>query len=300
MGDGDGDGQGEGGQGSAGGDGGGSGGDGGKGGEGGGDNTHFSQRLGGEVSGHPGLQKFADETALATSYIELEKSFSAQGIRVPNDDAPQDQIDAYYEHIGVPKTAGEYDVASGLEIPEGLPWDGEAQNAMVAKMHELKLTPGQVAGVLGFEIERQHGIQTSTIERMQNTKKESAGVLKQEWGSAYDAKVRLANLTMQEIFGDTMEDFALLELKDGTMIGQSPAFVRAMARAGEDYSEHDIHGMGSRKRMTLTKDEAKAELTKLENDETFQKQLGDKGHPGHDAAVQRRMDLYAMGGGEQA
>ena len=255
---------------------------------------HFSAKLGGELANHPGMAKFADATALGKSYLELETRLSEQGVRVPGEDASPEAIAEYREAIGVPKTIDGYEVASNLKLPADVAWDTDFQNEMVTAMHEEGLTPPQVTRVLQKYADRQGTITATAIEGAKANKESSSKLLRQEWGSAYDANIRVAHLAMEEIFGDGMKAIATTKLLDGSMLGINPAFIRAMAKVGEDYSEHDIHGMGERKRMTMTPEEASAEIVKLRSDTVFQAAYLGKDDPGHQAAVDRMNNLYAM------
>jgi hypothetical protein len=105
---------------------------------------------------------------------------------------------------------------------------------------------------------------------------------------------------MNHLFGDDIAEVATTKLADGTFIGNTPWFLKAMAIVGDDYAEHNVHGMADRRRLTKTPEEAKSEIESLKGDNDFQKALWDKEHPGHDAAVNRRDSLYAMAHGGEA
>lgn len=255
---------------------------------------HWTASLDGEMANHPGLKKFKDPTAAAKGYIEMEKAFSAQGVRVPGEDASEEQVAAYREAIGVPKTPEEYDVTAHLELPEGMDWDGKFQEDMLQTMHGLGMTPAQVNGVMQKYVGQQTAAFEAEMDKLGGFKEAATKHLKSEWGSSYQGKIKLADDVMTELFGDQKTEVATLRLSDGSLLGQNPLFVKAMAKVGDDYTEHDIHGMGQRARMTMTPEEAAAELVKLDGDEAFQKSLWDKADPGHEAAVERRMALYAM------
>lgn len=255
---------------------------------------HFSKRLGGEISNHPGLQKFGSETDLAKSYLELEKKLSAGGVRVPGEKASQEEITAYHKAIGVPDSIEGYDFKTEVQIPDGIGWNDEFQNDMLASMKTAGLSKAQVKAVSQAFIDRQASLYGQATRVATEVRAESEKYLRGRWGSSYDGKIRGANLAMAHLFGDNMKRMATTQLADGTMLGVHPAFVEAMATIGDDYAEHNLHGIGDRRRLTLTPEEAGAELAKLQGDAAFQKALFQKDDPGHAAAQSRRNDLYAM------
>jgi len=261
---------------------------------------HWTDQLDGDVRGHPGLSKFADPTSLGRGYLELEAAMSRQGTRVPGKDASAEEWARYRKAIGVPEKPDGYNFDTAVEVPEGFERDAEFESQMLGVMHEAGLTPEQVAKVGQAFVSHQGERFQSELSNAQNAKAEAQKILKREWGSAYDAKIRGANVALDVLFGENKTMIATTRLADGTMLGVHPAFVRAMAKVGEDYEEHNIHGVGDRKRMTMTPQEAAQELAKLEGDSEFQQALYNVDDPGHARAVQRRNDLYAMkaaGGG---
>src|SRR5687767_2499597 len=87
------------------------------------------------------LQKFKDEGALAQSYLELEKRMGGS-LKIPGKDAKPEEIAAYREKIGVPKSAAEYDLSSlGKEIT----LDAGQKDAVLGAFHKMGFTQEQVA-----------------------------------------------------------------------------------------------------------------------------------------------------------
>jgi hypothetical protein len=280
--------EGEGGEGGEGGDGGE-----GEGGGGGGEST-FAAGLSGELRNHPGLSKFADADAIGSSYLELEKALSKQGVRVPDAEAGPDHIAEYRRAIGVPDTVDGYKFEENVTVPEGLEWNGEVQKQMLDVMHQAGMTPEQVKNVSQAFLDQQGEMFTQAVTSAREAKTKAEQELKGEWGAAYEQNLEGATTAMKHLFKEEFKAVATTQLSDGTMLGNHPGFLKAMAEVGKDYAEHKLHGMGDRTRHTMTPKEAKMELDRLAADKDFQKVLFDKMDPGHKAAVDRRQNLYAM------
>lgn len=64
-------------------------------------------------------------------------------IRIPGKDATPEEVQAYREKLGVPKTADEYEFTVPKDLPAELPYDGERANAFKAFAHEQGLSKAQ-------------------------------------------------------------------------------------------------------------------------------------------------------------
>lgn len=259
--------------------------------------SDFSQSFGGELKGHPGLAKFANQDALGTSYLDLEKTLSSLGTRVPKAGATEEEISKFRTAIGVPETTEGYAFAESLELPEGVEMDAGMIEKLLPVMHKEGLTTLQAKAIGQAYADYQQENIATEVGAATSSKEAAEKFLKGKWGSSYPAKMKGANLALNHLFKDNINNIAATKLADGTYLGNLPAFLEAMAEVGEDYIEHGVHGMAERARLTMTPEEAEAELGKLSGDQAYQDALWNKEHAGHDAAVARRDALYAMKAG---
>jgi hypothetical protein len=230
----------------------------------------------------------------------MEQKLSSLGTRVPKEGASPEDLQSYREAIGVPETAAEYKFNENVKVPEGVEWDSTRMNGMVEVMHKIGLTPTQVKELGQAYVDQEVAGITTENTNATEAKGAAEKTLRDEWGTGFDGKIRGANLAMNHLFGDDVSEIATTRLADGSLLGNNTKFLRAMATVGDDYSEHNVHGMADRRRLTKTPEEAKSEIESLKGDNDFQKALWDKEHPGHDAAVNRRDTLYAMAHGGEA
>ena len=63
-----------------------------------------------ELKSHPSLQKFNSPADLFKSYVSLESMLGKNKVPIPDENAPQEEWDKFYEKLGRPKTPDEYEI----------------------------------------------------------------------------------------------------------------------------------------------------------------------------------------------
>lgn len=87
-----------------------------------------------------------DPKSLAKHAFNQEKLLG-NAIRVPKEDAPQEERDAFLNKLGRPEKPDGYQLAPPKDMPKDMPYDGEFASAFKTKAHELGLTAAQAAGL---------------------------------------------------------------------------------------------------------------------------------------------------------
>lgn len=238
------------------------------------------------------LARFGDVAALAREHVHLQSLIGRKGLIPPGDDASPEERAAFFTALGRPATPDDYDLGD-FAPPEGMPWNGEMQAAMLREMHAAGLTDRQArtlveayAGMQGEACDR------ACAEREAEATRALAG-LEAEWGDGFDAKLDLAGRAFRAAFGESYDDVAGLELAGGGRVGDHPAFVRAFASLGERMAEPELVGAEPAPRRA-TPEAAKRHLTTLEADPSFRAALLDRAHPDHRAAVAKRSQLTGI------
>lgn len=232
-----------------------------------------------------------DVGAVMTSYAELEKLVGADKIALPGKDAKPEDFAAIYDKLGRPESADKYDLGD-FKVPEA--WDQDGVKAMLAGMHEDGLNSRQVQGVMKRYGAFIDGAEKARAENGEKVAQASKAALVKEWGGEFAANMDFANIAAKQFLGEDLDTVRNLRLADGSVLGDNAAYVRAFARVGKAIAEPStLAGLGSTTGFASTPGAAKAELDKLNADESFQKALRDAAHPEHDAAVRRRTRLYA-------
>lgn len=183
------------------------------------------------------LERFADETALAQSWLHAQKTISSgKKIEAPQTDWTEEQWGALYDKLGRPKDPNGYKVE--LKLPEGIELPDETRSVLgnvTQAGHKLGLTPRQMQGVHEF-------VANLAVEQLQQSEQavvenraRSERTLKELWGPEYSQNLRYAQAAVNQLHRETGVDWqglANLVTIDGTKLGDRSEFVRLMAAAG--------------------------------------------------------------------
>lgn len=248
-----------------------------------------------EYRNHPAIAEHKDPASLAKWAINAHSLIGRKGVILPKDNDPNDQA-RFWNELGRPESPEKYDLGDWAP-PEGLAWDGDFQKEMLADMHEAGLTNKQVQFVMNRYATRT----ASRVEKLQqqiaHTTESTASSLKQEWGSAFDARINLASRFVQMVAGDRGDEILKTKLADGSQLGDHPDIVRMFAKAAETIGE-DVLSTDSTMRSVAqqTPDVAQSEINQLYADKDFMAVYNDRSHPSHQEFHERMNRLYAIAG----
>lgn len=183
------------------------------------------------------LERFADETALAQSWMHAQKTISSgKKVELPQADWNDDQWAAFYDRLGRPKDPAGYKVK--LDLPEGVELPEETKSVLgnvTQAGHKLGLTPQQMQGVHEF-------VANLAVQQLEQSEKaiveqraQSERALKELWGPEYQQNLRYAQAAVNQLHRETGVDWqglANLVTIDGSKLGDRSEFVRLMAAAG--------------------------------------------------------------------
>ena len=171
---------------------------------------------------------------MLSSYRNLEKfaGGSKSLVELPGDDATPEQMGAFYDRLGRPKTAAEY----GIKVPDG----GDAQLAewFTKTSHDLGLSAKQAKGLFD-QWQAMTGARGAAMEEATRAAEESdMRALKQEWGQAYEPNIT-AGRRAAAALGYDQAKLSALEAKIGT--GE---MLRLFATLGSKMGEPGFAGEG--------------------------------------------------------
>lgn len=113
--------------------------------------------------------------------------------------------------------------------------------------------------------------------------------LKAKLGSQYDARLTAGRQHLEALEGGA--DLAALLKESG--LDDHPAFLNVVADLAERMGEAGAEGGGAGGAgFSMTADQAKAEIAKMEGDEKAVQALTNKSHPEHKTLSKKRADLY--------
>jgi len=246
----------------------------------------FSSLIPQEFKEHPSLKDIKDMNGLVKSYIHAQSMVGADKVVIPKEGAKPEEIDAFYNKLGRPKTAQEYNLEK-LQLPEGFQ---EQDDQLVRNFaHSLGLNNKQANDLNKFLLK-------TATEAMEEQKTAAATAykaaeteLRKDWGSEFDTNMIKARLAINTFGGQELKDnLEKLGLQD------NPLLAKAFAKIGKALSEDQaFHSAGMREGFAPGVDSAKMEISKLNLDSEFQKAYVQLDHPGHKEAVERMNRLYS-------
>jgi len=231
-------------------------------------------------------------------YGQLEGLVGRDKIALPGKDARPEDWAKVYSALGRPESADKYEIGD-FKPPEGMPWNGEAQKAMLGKMHELGLNSQQAAGLLKAYGEVQGGAWQGYQEGAAKFAEKATADLRKEWGDAYDANLEIANRAVKEAFGEDLDNVKQVRLSDGSFLLDNPIIAKAFAKLGGSLSEDsDLAGQrgGSADGAIRTPDQAKGEITRIRSAAAADPQhpYVNRKHPEYKAMQTRMNELHAV------
>lgn len=141
--------------------------------------TSWRDRLPDGLKSEKTLERFKDEASLAQSYLEIKK-WQDGAIKIPGKDAKPEEIAAYREKLGIPKTAAEYKIEVPADAPPGTVIDPQRFAHYAPAFHRLGLTNEQVQGIAEWAMTEQKNTQGQQAEQFAGELDKLAA----EWGEA--------------------------------------------------------------------------------------------------------------------
>ena len=235
-----------------------------------------------DLKNDPSLLTVKDVPGLAKSYIHAQKMIGSDKLALPGKNASEEEWGAVYEKLGKPAEAKAYESDFGdLPIPE------ENVNNFKEAAHKLGLNQTQFAGLTTWYKDLIK-TQIEDINVDADAKRaESEATLRKEFGKTYDAKLKSA-IRVFETYGD--KQFLDMDLKDGTKLGNHPAFIKLMSNIADTISEDKI-ATGERGGEFFTPAEAKRKIAELTAPGTA---YWNRKDAGHEEVVKEVADLQEM------
>lgn len=190
------------------------------------------------------LRKYADEfaspTDLAKGHQELRTMLS-QRIKVPGEDATDEDLSKFRKALGVPDNATDYQVAP----PEGYEWtdDDQAMFDLVAPIaHAANMPQEALQGFVGAYIAATQEMMQSAEKALETAHNNAEAALKKEWGSEYEANKNLAT-RFGKMGGEELSAFLntpvseLVQTNGDMLIGDHPALMKFFGEMGRKTGE---------------------------------------------------------------
>ncbi len=224
-----------------------------------------------------------DFPTLAKSYVAAQK-FVGGSVRVPKDDAPQEEWDKFYGKLGRPESADGYQ----FPIPDvdlEAPLTKHILGTFKKTAHGLGLTPRQAQGIalayVDMERQAEKTNAAATATRIEE--------LKTEWGAAYENNIAIARSAARQLFGQRFIDSL-----NRSGYGNDPDLIRGMLKVGKDLMEDGVIEVGEGfSSLQSTQDEINKVLN-LSKEERLKHPYWNRNLEGHAEAVDRMFKLQEI------
>ena len=182
------------------------------------------------------LTRFTAPHEVFNSYLNLEKKLTdSRAVRVPDANSSPEDIAAWNKARGVPDTPDGYKV--DVPVPQGVELqdsDKAFLKTTTERLHKLGADPQLVAEAHRIFYEQAEQAQQTALERATAARAETETALRKEWGRDFEANVKWAEAAVQQFGVAPVLD---LRLADGSLLGDHPVIVKAMAQIGRLNSE---------------------------------------------------------------
>lgn len=220
------------------------------------------------------IKKFTSVEALAKSYINAQRHLGSDKIPIPSQHATEDDWKMVFEKLGLP-AADKYDV----KFAEQATLDKEFVDQFKQNAHKLGILPKQAQGLADWFSKSNAEAEAKVLQTHQaQTDKEIKG-LRDEWGKAFDEKLRFANNALAKF-----ADKETLEYMGKTGLANNVKLTKLLSAMGEAlFKEGSIADTGGTS-GGITPSEAKKQYNAIVAN--FDHPYHNKLHPGHKAAVE--------------
>jgi hypothetical protein len=211
-----------------------------------------------KIRGEKTLTKFKDASALAESYINLEKH-AGGAIKVPGENATEAEWNAFYEKAGVPKDTAGYGIDfKALKVPEGAIFDEAQFGHLLNWTRSQGFNKRQTNAIIDRYFQAEQARLDAKAQTSSTTAETALGEMRKEWGALTDRNVALVQRGVAE-FGGT--DFA--QYLDESGLGNDPRFMKFAFKVFQPMMED---GLIKGENLGMKSADAKVEIEKLMKD----------------------------------
>tara|TARA_R110002020_G_scaffold161060_1_gene345790 strand:+ start:274 stop:1080 length:807 start_codon:yes stop_codon:yes gene_type:complete len=241
--------------------------------------ANWKEALPEDVREDPSMQAIQTVDNLAKSYVNAQKMIGADKIIVPNKYAEENEWQDVFTKLGLPETPDKYEIAvNDKEV------DKEFFSNFKQAAHGAGILPNQAQKIFDWYNEASGKMVQDQTNQTQATEKEAIDSLRNEWGSAYDSKLKAAHAGVSHYGNEELTAFL-----EETGLGNNPNIIKTFAKIGESLSE-DAFKDGGPTNFGMTPQDAQTQINSVMADKKHP--YHDKYHPNHTNAVSEVTKLF--------
>jgi hypothetical protein len=193
---------------------------------------NWKQTLPEDLREEKALDTVTDFNNAIKQLVHHKKMVGANKVVIPNEKSSEEEVNAFYEALGTPKTETGYNVP---EIPEELKeiYDDASLEAAKKFAYSIHATQQQFQEYLKFDMQKVKGLMAEDDQALVQERQDAQKNLRTEFGAAYDERIHVANRLIQEAFPKEEDRMGFLE-----KFGNDVDFIRFASRVGARMSEH--------------------------------------------------------------
>jgi hypothetical protein len=179
--------------------------------------------------GNDKLARFKDDPGLlASSYLEQEKMNSGR-IKIPGQDAGDEEKSAFYQKLGRPDSVQGYNLP---QLAEGQEYDKELIATMQGIAFESGVSDSQFSGLVAKFVEAQGASQEAQLAEQNREAETTISELQTEWGQDYDKNIEVSRRALKELIPDGMDENAMVALIESKNLDNNKDFVKFLQNIG--------------------------------------------------------------------
>jgi hypothetical protein len=182
------------------------------------------------------IGKFNGPKELAKSYVELERKLG-RSVQLPGEDATEEQRMELFKKLGMPDSFEGYDLSRPQDLPEGLAYDEDFENAFKAAAHKSGLTKTQARGLYNWYNTRVVEQVKQAGDRSKQSLAKTTEAFQKEWGDNYEKETTLTRRAVEKYGGQELQQYL-----DQSGLGNDPRLIRAFNKIAHAVGEDSLVG----------------------------------------------------------
>lgn len=240
---------------------------------------NWMDSLGDDYKNNPSLKNFTTLEGLSKSFIATKAMVGKK--QELGEFATDEEKKEFFQKLGMPETAKEYEMSKPEGHPEDMPYEQEQVDWFANIAHANHLTKEQAQGIRNSFYELQKNAYTESSKEVDSEFEKTQLELKEKWGNTYDDKIKLAN--------KAVATFAAAEDLHELGLDNNPKLVKLFANIGERMGE-DRLVTGESASGRMTPEDANAKVAELNSNPA----MNDPSHPNHKSIVAEKTRLFKV------
>jgi hypothetical protein len=179
---------------------------------------------------------FKTREDLAKGYLNLQSKLG-KSVQLPGENATEEQRIELFKKLGMPDSFEGYDLSRPQDLPEGLAYDEDFENAFRSAAHKSGLTKAQARGLYNWYNTRIIEQVKTAGETAKQVYKKAEESLRTEWGENFEKETTLTRRFVEKYGGQDLQQFL-----DQSGLGNDLRLIRAFNKAAHAVGEDSLIG----------------------------------------------------------